>query len=52
MIKQIIALSMTMAMLATGTSGCDEEERREDTNRTISIANELQSNQPTPTDIV
>ena len=51
MIKQIMALSMTMAMLATGTSGCDEEERREDTNRTISIANELQANQPTPTDI-
>ena len=49
--SKIMALGMTTIMLATGASSCDTEERREDTDRTISIANELQSNQPTPTDI-
>lgn len=51
MFKQITALTLSMAMLTAGTDGCDTEERREDTDRTISIANTLQDNQPTPTDI-
>lgn len=51
MYKQITALTLSMAMLTAGTDGCDKEEHREDTDRTISIANTLQDNQPTPTDI-
>ena len=51
MFKQITALSLSMAMLTAGADGCDNEERREDTDRTISIANTLQDNQPTPTDM-
>lgn len=51
MFKKITAFTMAAAMLTAGTDACGKEERRADTDRTISIANELQSNQPTPTDI-
>ena len=49
--KKFIALSMAASMLTAGTNSCDNEERRADTDRTISIANQLQDNQPTLTDI-
>lgn len=52
MIK-FVSLSLVAAMLASATHSCDDgkTDRREDTQRTMSVASELQSNQPTPTDI-
>ena len=51
MIK-LIPLAMVAALLATTTDSCtDESNIRQDTERTISAANTMQSNQPTPTDI-
>lgn len=50
--KKLISLAMIAAMTASGTSSCvDDSNIRKDTERTISAANNLQSNQPTPTDI-
>ena len=50
-ISKFAALTMAAAMLTSGTSGCDDSARKEDTMRTLSAASTLQSNQPTPTDI-
>ena len=51
MIK-LIPLAMVAALLATTTDSCtDDSNIRQDTERTISAANTMQSNQPTPTDI-
>lgn len=50
MIKKFIVLSMVGAML-TASNSCEESNRRADTQNTLSVADELQSNQPTPTDI-
>lgn len=42
---------MVGAMLTASNSCTDESNRRVDTEKTLSVASELQSNQPTPTDI-
>lgn len=51
MIKKYVALSMVGAMLSASNSCTDESKRRDDTEKTLAVASQLQSNQPTPTDI-
>lgn len=48
--NKAIAIIASLSMLATAGTGCDDNTRK-DTANTIEIANELQKNQPTPTDI-
>lgn len=50
-IKKYVALSMVGAMLSASNSCTDESKRRDDTEKTLAVASQLQSNQPTPTDI-
>lgn len=42
---------MVGAMLSASNSCTDESKRRDDTEKTLAVASQLQSNQPTPTDI-
>lgn len=51
--KKIVALMLALLMLTLCFAGCEMETnaRTADTNRTLSAANTLQENQPTPTDI-
>ena len=50
--SRFISLALIGVLLTASTSSCVEEgASRKDTERTMSAANVLQSNQPTPTDI-
>ena len=50
--KRILCFIALMCVcMGTLCSCIDDDPRREDTDRTLNIANELQKNQPTPTDI-
>lgn len=51
--KKIISIVMLILMATLVFVGCDYEPTgmQADTNNTISVANKLQSNQPTPSDI-
>lgn len=52
--KKIFILILTVVITLTALVGCDSTEisgTKQDTNNTINIANNLQSKQPTPTDI-
>lgn len=52
MIKKILASTMIAAFLSSGTDGCETDDgARKDNTRTMDVAEELQTNQPTPTDI-
>lgn len=50
--NKLVSIAMTAILLSASSSGCvDDSNIRQDTERTINAANNLQSNQPTPTDI-
>lgn len=51
--KKFISIAMVAVLFSALSVGCeyDDSSIRQDTERTISAANNLQSNQPTPTDI-
>lgn len=51
--KRFISIAMVAVLFSALSVGCeyDDSNIRQDTERTISAANNLQSNQPTPTDI-
>ena len=50
--NKLISIAMTAILLSASSSGCvDDSNIRQDTERTINAANNLQNNQPTPTDI-
>ena len=49
--KKIILVLMLVAMIAMMLCGCIESERSADSDRTLAIADKLQKDQPTPTDI-
>lgn len=51
--KKFISIAMVAVLFSALSVGCeyDDNSIRQDTERTISAANNLQSNQPTPTDI-
>lgn len=51
--NKFIPIAMVAAMLTTSADGCtnDTSATYQDTQRTISVAGTLQTNQPTPTDI-
>ena len=51
--RKFISIAITAVLFSALSVGCeyDDSSIRQDTERTISAANNLQSNQPTPTDI-
>lgn len=49
--KKIIAVFLAIIILTLSVTACNVSGTRQDESRTVSAANKLQSNQPTPSDI-